>query len=153
MRHWVAGVLVGVVTVAGCSQGSVEESGADPQPGGLLSGDVLMGGSPGGLIQMVVSDDGASLNFLVVNLWSVAENEAYRQENANKVQECVLSLPPLWSPTLTSVPITEGRFRVTDSNEVIITGRFDTPNSATGEVVILREGAIECGTWAWSAQA
>ena len=140
------------LSLLACGTSSAQQPASDPQPGSMLSGTILMGDSSGGDITLRVSDNGTAISHLAI-YFLIGENQAFREVNAGRLQECEsgFSGDILSQPSLTNVPITNGRFEATEPWG-IISGHFDTPTTASGTIhLFLRETLADCGSWPWIA--
>jgi len=145
-------ILALAISLFACGTSSGQEPASNPEPGSILTGQILMGDSSGGDITLRVSDDGTAITHLTIR-FLIGENQAFREANAGRLSECesAFSSNVLSQPFLTNVPISEGRFEATESWGIIL-GHFDTPTTASGTMhLLLREALTECGSWPWSA--
>ena len=145
-------ILALVVPLLGCGSGTEQQPASDPQPGSVFSGTIQMGDASVGWVTLWVSEDGAAIN-LSIDLGSgLRENQAFRQENAGRLFECLSAFPSLSGGRFRNLAVTNGRFSGEDTTLGTIWGRFDTPATASGTLLLLAPTA-DCGSWPWSVHS
>jgi len=144
-------MLALVACASGTAPEATPEEASNPKPGAMLSGGIKMGEESGGSVTLIVSDDGTTVDTLLLSFGLLSQTPAFWALG----EECSSAFA-LLGPSLRSIPISGGRFTAESPIFGMIEGRFTSPTTASGRIHLYKSPLdsphIECGVWEWQAE-